>query len=61
MELNITGDPGTGNTYYEVHQEFHIGHVETLDPDLAATFISMMQAAGIYCDINLPHHSRHLQ
>ena len=33
MELNITGDPGTGNTYYEVHQEFHISHVENLNPN----------------------------
>lgn len=61
MELNITGNPGTGNTFAEVHLEFHIDHVETIDPNVAATFISMMQAAGIYCDINLPHLSRHFQ
>lgn len=33
MEIKIEGDPGTGNTYNEVKQEFHIGHVENLNPN----------------------------
>lgn len=33
MNIIITGNPGTGNTYCDIRQEFHIGHVENLNPN----------------------------
>ena len=44
MDIKIEGNPGTGNSYTEVHQEFHINHVENLNPN--ATTVTDYYGSG---------------